>query len=82
MAENIFSTLSNVSCPLVELNRGQLVCWSLLISRLMLILRHMILHREKYRIELQEKHIKRSKPLINEEIIHGKIDNRELKTIS
>ena len=37
---------------------------------------------KKYRIELQEKHIKRSKPLINEEIIHGKIDNRELKTIS
>ena len=44
MAENIFSTLSNVRCPPVELNSTQLVCWSLLISRLMLILRHMILH--------------------------------------
>ena len=30
MAENIFSTLSNVSCPPVELNSTQLVCWSLL----------------------------------------------------
>ena len=44
MAENIFSTLSNVSCPPVELNSTQLVCWSLLISRLMLILQIMILH--------------------------------------
>ena len=44
MAENIFFTLSNVSCPPVELNITQLVCWCLLISRLMLILWHMILH--------------------------------------
>ena len=33
MAENIFSTLSNVSCPPVELNSTQLVCWSLLTAR-------------------------------------------------
>lgn len=44
VAENIFSALSNVSCPPLELNSPQLACWSLLISRLMLILRHMILH--------------------------------------
>ena len=44
MAENIFSTLSNVSYPPMELNSTQLVCWSLLISILMLILRHVILH--------------------------------------
>ena len=30
MAKNIFSTLSNVSCPPVELNSTQLVFWSLL----------------------------------------------------
>jgi len=44
MAENIFFALSNVSCPPLELNNTQLACWSLLISRLMLILRHMIVH--------------------------------------
>ena len=46
MAENIFSTLGNVSRPPVELNSTQLVCWSSQISRLMLILRHIILHSD------------------------------------
>ena len=38
LAQHYAIALSNVSCPSVELNSTQLVCWSLIISRLMLIL--------------------------------------------
>ncbi|GLJ18302.1 hypothetical protein SUGI_0323850 [Cryptomeria japonica] len=42
MAEITFLALSNVSSPPAEFNNTQLACWSLLVSRLMLVIRHMI----------------------------------------
>ncbi|KAH9331372.1 hypothetical protein KI387_003480 [Taxus chinensis] len=44
MAESTFCALNKISGPPAELNNTQLACWSLLVSRLMLIIRHMILH--------------------------------------
>ncbi|KAK7374677.1 hypothetical protein VNO80_08114 [Phaseolus coccineus] len=45
MAKLIFSSLKEVSNPTLHLNSTSLTCWALVVSRLILILRHMIFHQ-------------------------------------
>lgn len=46
LANLIFSTLKEISNPALDFNSMQLTCWALLVSRLILILRHMIFHQQ------------------------------------
>ncbi|KAJ1406495.1 Zinc finger, UBR-type [Sesbania bispinosa] len=46
MANLIFSTLKEVSNPVLDLNSTLLTCWALVVSRLILVLRHMIFHQQ------------------------------------
>ncbi|KAI4352365.1 hypothetical protein L6164_006625 [Bauhinia variegata] len=45
LANLIFSALKEVANPAVDLNSTQLSCWALVISRLIVILRHIIFHQ-------------------------------------
>lgn len=45
LANLIFSTLREVSKPALDLSSTQLTCWALVVSRLILVLRHMIFHQ-------------------------------------
>ncbi|KAI5432312.1 hypothetical protein KIW84_036161 [Lathyrus oleraceus] len=45
MANLIFSTLKEVANPVLNLNGSLLTCWALVVSRLVLVLRHMIFHQ-------------------------------------
>ncbi|KAG4922789.1 hypothetical protein JHK86_051602 [Glycine max] len=46
MAKLIFSTLKEVASLILDLNSTHLTCWALVVSRLILILRHMIFHQQ------------------------------------
>jgi len=46
MANLIFSTLKEVANPVLDLNGSLLTCWALVVSRLILVLRHMIFHQQ------------------------------------
>lgn len=46
MANLIFSTLKEVANPVLDLNSTLLTCWALVVSRLILVLRHMIFHQQ------------------------------------
>lgn len=46
MANLIFSTLKEVANPVLDLNSSLLTCWALVVSRLILVLRHMIFHQQ------------------------------------
>lgn len=46
LADLIFISLKQVSEAAMDLNSTQLTCWALVVSRLILILRHMIIHQQ------------------------------------
>ncbi|KAL5095744.1 hypothetical protein RYX36_000071 [Vicia faba] len=46
MTNLIFSTLKEVANPVLNLNGSLLTCWALVVSRLILVLRHMIFHQQ------------------------------------
>ncbi|KAL4322754.1 hypothetical protein S245_049914 [Arachis hypogaea] len=47
MANLIFSNLQEVAKQVLDLNSSLLTCWALVVSRLILVLRHMIFHQQK-----------------------------------
>ncbi|CAK9175800.1 unnamed protein product [Ilex paraguariensis] len=71
LAKFIFSSVRSIDAPVAGFNSTQLSCWALLVSRLVLILRHMIFHPRacpstlllKLRSRLREVPLSGSRPL-------------------